>query len=53
MSMGVTKDAWMAQIYGTNITDVRGEVFSTYAQRVKQDTIIRPRTIMLRIGYKF
>jgi outer membrane receptor protein involved in Fe transport len=53
MSVGVAKDAWMAQIYGTNITDVRGQLFSTYAQRVKQDTVIRPRTIMLRIGYKF
>jgi outer membrane receptor protein involved in Fe transport len=53
MSVGVAKDAWTAQIYGTNITDSRGQVFSTYAQRVKEDTVIRPRTLMLKIGYKF
>ena len=52
-SVGIAKDAWTAQIYGTNITDSRGVDFSTYAQRVKEDTIIRPRTVMLRIGYKF
>jgi iron complex outermembrane receptor protein len=53
MSVGVAKDQWTAQIYGTNITDSRGAVFSTYAQRIKEDTVIRPRTVMLRIGYKF
>jgi outer membrane receptor protein involved in Fe transport len=53
MSVGVAKDQWTAQIYGTNITDTRGDVFSTYAQRIKEDTVIRPRTVMLRVGYKF
>ena len=53
LSVGVAKDAWTAQIYGTNITDSRGQVFSTYAQRIKEDTVIRPRTVMLRVGYKF
>jgi outer membrane receptor protein involved in Fe transport len=53
MSVGIAKDAWTAQIYGTNITDTRGVDFSTYAQRIKEDTVIRPRTVMLRIGYKF
>jgi iron complex outermembrane receptor protein len=52
-SVGIAKDAWTAQIYGTNITDSRGVDFSTYAQRVKEDTVIRPRTVMLRIGFKF
>ena len=36
MSVGVAKDQWTAQIYGTNITDSRGDVFSTYAQRIKR-----------------
>ena len=53
LSVGVAKDQWTAQIYGTNITDSRGVSFSTYAQRIKEDTVIRPRTVMLRIGYKF
>jgi outer membrane receptor protein involved in Fe transport len=53
LSVGVAKDQWTAQIYGTNITDSRGVDFSTYAQKVKEDTVIRPRTVMLKIGYKF
>jgi outer membrane receptor protein involved in Fe transport len=52
-SVGIAKDAWTAQIYGTNITDSRGIDFSTYAQRVREDTVIRPRTVMLKIGFKF
>ncbi len=53
LSIGIAKDSWTAQIYGTNMTDSRGAVFSTYAQRIKEDTIIRPRTIVLKIAYKF
>ncbi|MDP9065374.1 MAG: TonB-dependent receptor [Pseudomonadota bacterium] len=53
LSFGIARDAWNVQVYGTNITDSRGAVFSTYAQRVKEDTVIRPRTVMLKIGYKF
>jgi iron complex outermembrane receptor protein len=53
MSVGVAKDQWTAQIYGTNITDSRGDVFATYAQRIREDTVIRPRTVMFRVGYKF
>jgi outer membrane receptor protein involved in Fe transport len=52
-SIGIAKDAWNVQIYGTNLTDSRAAVFSTYAQRVKEDTVIRPRTVMLKFGYKF
>jgi iron complex outermembrane recepter protein len=52
LSVGIAKDAWNVQVYGTNITDTRGVTFSTYAQRVKEDTVIRPRTLMLRFGYK-
>lgn len=52
-SVGVSKDSWTAQLYGTNITDVRGDLFSSYSQFVKMNTITRPRTITLMISYKF
>ncbi|HVO48326.1 MAG TPA: TonB-dependent receptor, partial [Steroidobacteraceae bacterium] len=52
-SVGVTKDAWMVQLYGTNITNVRGDVFSSYSQFVRMDTITRPRTLTLQFNYKF
>ena len=52
-SIGVSKDDWNVQVYGTNLTDTRGIVFSTFTQWIKQDTVIRPRTITLQFGYKF
>ena len=52
-SIGISKDAWNLQLYGTNLTDKRGVVFSTYTQWIKTDTVNRPRTFMLRFGYRF
>jgi len=52
-SIGIAKDAWNLQLYGTNLTDTRGIVYSTFTQWIKQDTVIRPRTLSLRFGYKF
>jgi iron complex outermembrane recepter protein len=52
-SIGIAKDAWNVQLYGTNLTDTRGIVYSTFTQWIKQDTVIRPRTLSLRFGYKF
>ena len=45
--------AQASQLYGTNLTDTRGIVYSTFTQWIKQDTVIRPRTLSLRFGYKF
>ena len=52
-SVGVAKGPWNAQIYATNVTDKRAITFSSYTQWIKQDTVIRPRTISLNFGYKF
>jgi iron complex outermembrane receptor protein len=52
-SIGVSKDAWMVQLYGTNITDVRGDLYSSYSQFIKMNTVTRPRTVNLEFGYKF
>ena len=52
-STGVSKDAWSAQIYASNLTDKRSTVSSNYSQWIKMDTITRPRTIGLRLGYRF
>ncbi len=52
-SIGVAKDAWLVQLYGQNITDVRGDLFSSYSQFVKMNTITRPRTVNLQFSYKF
>ena len=52
-SMGVAKDAWTAQFYGQNITDTRYVTFVTASQFVTQDFVGRPRTMGVKISYKF
>jgi iron complex outermembrane receptor protein len=52
-SLGAAKGPWSVQLYGENVTDTRGIQFSSYTQWVKSNTIIRPRTLGLRISYKF
>ncbi|HEY2402859.1 MAG TPA: TonB-dependent receptor, partial [Steroidobacteraceae bacterium] len=52
-SAGINKDAWSVQLYAENLTDARGITFATFAQRIREDTVIRPRTISIKVGYKF
>ncbi len=52
-AVGIAKNAWTMQIYGLNISDTLGVPFSSYAEFVKMNTIIRPRTLGLRFSYKF
>lgn len=52
-SVGVSRDAWTAQLYGDNLTDKRADLFSSYTQSFKATTINRPRTFGLALGYKF
>ena len=50
-STGVSKDSWSVQLYGSNLTDVRGNLFSNYQQYVKSVLINRPRTLGVRFSY--
>jgi hypothetical protein len=43
----------MVQLYGANITNVRGDLYSSYSQFVKMNTVTRPRTLTLQMSYKF
>jgi iron complex outermembrane recepter protein len=52
-SLGVGKDSWTAQLYGTNLSNQRGDLFSSYSQFIKANTIIVPRTIGLKVSYAF
>ena len=52
-ALGVGKDAWLVQVYGENLTDMRAELYANYAQWYKAVTVSRPRTIGLRFSYKF
>jgi len=52
-SLGVARDAWTAQFYGQNLTDTRANLFENYNQFVNAETINRPRTMGVKISYKF
>ena len=52
-SAGVAKDAWSAELYALNLTNVIKSQFTSDAQFTLQETINRPRVLGLRVGYKF
>ncbi len=52
-SVGVSRDRWTVTLYGVNLTNRLGIQFSSYSQWVKEEDVIRPRTIGLKIGYSF
>jgi hypothetical protein len=50
---GVSKDNWNVQIFGQNLTDTRGINFISQSEAIETETVIRPRVLGLRLGYKF
>ena len=51
-SAGLGRGAWALQLYGSNLTDERAQLFSEYIS-LKAVTINRPRTVGLRFSYRF
>jgi len=52
-SLGVKKDRWTAEIYGTNLFDNHASTFTTAAQFIKAETPLRPRVIMMKLSSSF
>jgi outer membrane receptor protein involved in Fe transport len=52
-SMGVAKDTWNAHLYVQNLTNSNASVFTNSGQFVVAETVIRPRVIGAKFGYKF
>ena len=52
-SAGVSKGAWTVELVGQNLGDINKSVFSSAAQFIVAEVPQRPRTLGLRIGYKF
>jgi outer membrane receptor protein involved in Fe transport len=52
-SVGVSKDDWTVQVYGQNLTDVHANLYSSYNDFIKAETVNRPRVIGLHISYHF
>ena len=52
-SVGVSKDAWWAELHAENLTNVLASTFTSTSQFALQQTILRPRVIGVTIGYRF
>jgi outer membrane receptor protein involved in Fe transport len=52
-SMGVSKDAWTAQVFGQNVTNVLASTFTNSPQWIEQETVTRPRVAGVKFSYKF
>ena len=52
-SAGIAKDKWNVSIFGQNLTDVNTSLFTNTAQFVETQTVLRPRVLGIKFGYKF
>jgi hypothetical protein len=52
-SAGLMKDSWLAEVYVRNITSERGAIVQTAGKFTPEATVNRPRTIGLRLSYRF
>jgi iron complex outermembrane recepter protein len=52
-SLGIAKDSWSAELYAQNLTNQNKSTFTSTNQFVPAETILRPRVVEVRIGYKF
>jgi iron complex outermembrane recepter protein len=53
LSLGVAKDAWTAEFFAENLTNVIKSTYTSTNQFVPAETITRPRLLGLKIGFKF
>jgi iron complex outermembrane receptor protein len=52
-SFGVSKDAWTAQIFAQNLTNVLASTFTNSSQWIEQEMVTRPRVAGVKFSYKF
>jgi outer membrane receptor protein involved in Fe transport len=52
-ALGVNTDKWSAEAYVENMSDARPDIYINASDRVARTTTIRPRTIGLRVSYRY
>ena len=52
-SIGVSKDNWSAQLYGSNLANKNSSLFTTSGQWIRAEVPTRPRVLGLKFGLKF
>lgn len=53
LSAGLTAEQWSFEIFGDNLTDKRGELSNNFVFDRERVTVIRPRTIGVRVGFRY
>lgn len=53
MSAGVTSERWSMEVYAENLTDTYGTISTTVLNGPFRDTVLRPRTIGVRVGLQY
>jgi outer membrane receptor protein involved in Fe transport len=51
-ALGAGKGAWLAQVYVTNLTDTRAQLWQNVSLFYEAITVNRPRTVGVRFSYK-
>ena len=52
-SMGYSRDNWLAEVYVNNITSEEGQIMQIAGKFTPEQTVMRPRTIGMRVSYNF
>jgi iron complex outermembrane receptor protein len=52
-SLGVAKDKWTVDVFGTNLSNSDASQFTSSAQFIKSEVPLRPRVLGLKIGFRF
>ena len=52
-SVGISKDAWSAEFFAQNLTDVIKSTHTSTNQFVLAESITRPRVLGDKIGYRY
>jgi outer membrane receptor protein involved in Fe transport len=53
LALGVAKDNWYAELYGTNVTNSHASTFTSSAQFIKSEVPLRPAVVMLKFGVHY
>lgn len=53
VTMGVSRDQWMAELYIDNLTDERAEISRNFVFDQQRVSYARPRSIGMRVSYDF
>jgi iron complex outermembrane recepter protein len=52
-SLGLSRDKWTLQLVGNNLGNTNGKTFISASEAIETQTVIRPRTVGLKAGWKF